>query len=222
MEGDELKEWIARLFQDEQLLRMGHHQRKSDLNLGLGWIYYGLARSMRPKTIVVIGSYRGFAPLVFGKALLDNEEGGEVVFIDPSLVDDFWTDAAAVRAYFARHQVTNIRHFLMTTQDFTRSSSYGELAPVGMVFVDGYHSEEQARFDFEAFEEQLSPGGVALFHDTADQRVSKMYGPGRTYQRTVKAYVDSLKDNPGLQVLDVPFGDGVTIVRKVEAAAASC
>jgi predicted O-methyltransferase YrrM len=195
---------------------MGHLQRAGDLNLGLGWIYYGLARTIRPRTVVVIGSYRGFVPLVLGKALADNEEGGEVVFIDPSFVDDFWKDAEAVRNHFARHQVTNIRHFLMTTQDFVRSQAYESLGSLGMVFIDGHHSEEQARFDFEAFESRLAPGGMALFHDTAGYRVSRMHGPERTYQHRVKDYVDSLKTDPRLQVFDVPFGDGVTMVRKID------
>jgi hypothetical protein len=63
---------------------MGHLQRVEDANLGLGWIYYGLARVIRPKTAVVIGLYRGFVPLVLGKALADNLDGSRVTFLDPS------------------------------------------------------------------------------------------------------------------------------------------
>ena len=53
---------------------MGHNQRAEDLNLGLGWLYYGLARLIHPKSAVVIGSYRGFVPLLLGRALRDNVE----------------------------------------------------------------------------------------------------------------------------------------------------
>ena len=217
MEGDELEEWIERLFQDKKLIRMGHHQRKSDLNLGLGWIYYGLARSMRPKTIVVVGSYRGFVPLVFGKALLDNEEGGKVVFIDPSFVDDFWKDPIAVRSHFAHHGVTNIRHFLMTTQEFIGCEAYASLGPVGIVFIDGHHSEEQARFDYYAFEDRLDVDGIAMFHDTAGYMISRMYGRDSPYQHRVKDFVDGLKRDTKLQFFDIPFGTGVTFVRKLSA-----
>src|ERR1700674_4040130 len=82
----EMKDWVAKLFELPELTRMGHFQRIEDSNLGLGWIYYGLARAIRPKKVVVIGSYRGFVPLVLGKALADNEDRGEVIFIDPSFV----------------------------------------------------------------------------------------------------------------------------------------
>ena len=210
-----MHDWIAQLLGDKDLTRMGHLQRRSDLNLGLGWIYYGLARTMRPKTAVVIGSFRGFVPLVLGKALSDNKEAGEVIFIDPSLVDDFWKDPEAVRNHFADHGVTNIQHFLMTTQEFTASEAYRSLGPVGILFIDGHHSQEQARFDFEAFSDHLDDGSMALFHDTASYRVSKMHGPERTYRHTVKDYVAKLRQDRGLEVFDVPFGDGVTIVRKV-------
>ena len=42
-----LDAWIADLFRHPELLRMGHDQRSEDLNLGLGWLYYGLARVQR-------------------------------------------------------------------------------------------------------------------------------------------------------------------------------
>jgi predicted O-methyltransferase YrrM len=212
--GVGLQAWIAKLYRDKDLTRMGHLQRAKDRNLGLGWIYYGLARTVRSKTAVVIGSYRGFVPLVLGKALADNDEGGEVIFIDPSRVDDFWKDADAVRKHFARHGVKNIRHFLMTTQEFARSDAYRALPSVGILFVDGHHSKRQAKFDFKTFEGRLAPGGLALFHDTARYRVSKMHGR-RTYTHRVKDYVDELKLDPKFQVLDLPYADGVSIVRKL-------
>ncbi len=214
--GEAVRDWTARLFDNRDLLQMGHGQRADDLNLGLGWIYYGLARAIRPRTVVAIGSFRGFVPLVLGKALADNLEGGEVIFIDPSFVDDFWKDAEAVNAHFAAHGVSNIRHFLMTTQEFAKSETYRALGPVGMVFIDGHHSIEQARFDFETFEGSLEPEGVALFHDTRHYRMSRMHGPERAYKHTVKDYVDSLKARPDLEVFNLPLADGVTLVRKLD------
>jgi predicted O-methyltransferase YrrM len=212
-----MQDWIRRLFENRDLTRMGHGQRAEDLNLGLGWIYYGLARAMRPKTAVVIGSFRGFVPLVIAKGIADNTEGGELIFIDPSFVDDFWKDPAAVEAHFADHGLGNVRHFLMTTQAFAESETCHDLAEVGLVFIDGHHSVDQARFDFETFEPRLAADGIALFHDTRHYRMSRMHGPERSYRHDVKDYVDSLKDRPDLQVFDLPFADGVSLVSKVGA-----
>ena len=212
MPGD-LNSWIGALLADPALTRMGHAQGGADNNLGLGWLYYGLARILRPATVVVIGSYRGFVPMVFGRALADNGEGGQVHFLDPSMVDDFWKDGAGVEAYFASHGLSNIRHYLATTQQFVAAPAFAELQSIGMVFIDGYHSEEQARFDHEAFRGRLSSDAIVLFHDSIRERTSRIYGEDRAYVHTVKRYVDALKRDPGLQVLDLPFGDGVTLVR---------
>jgi predicted O-methyltransferase YrrM len=212
-----MKDWVSNLLAFADMARMGHLQRTEDANLGLGWIYYGLARVIRPKTMVVIGSYRGFVPLVLGKALADNADGGEVIFIDPSFVDDFWKDPQAVREHFCRFDLTNVRHFLMTTQEFVQSHAYRSLDGLGMVFIDGYHSEEQARFDYESFACLLEPNGVILLHDTARCDVSRVYGAERAYERRVKCFIDQLKQDRGLQVFDLPFDQGVTLVRKLEA-----
>lgn len=210
----ELTGWIARLFDDPALTGMGQAQRVEDLNLGLGWIYHGLARLLRPQRVVVIGSYRGFAPMVFGRALADNAEGGRVCFIDPSLVDDFWTDPARVRAHFAAHGLANIDHHRLTTQQFVASQAWQQLGEVGIVLVDGHHSQEQARFDHEAFAPLLAADGFVLFHDSVRERISRIYGPDRPYLHTVKRHIDALRADPGWQILDLPFGDGLSIVRR--------
>jgi predicted O-methyltransferase YrrM len=209
-----VEDWIKTLFASPDLLKMGHLQRAADHNLGLGWLYYGLTRVLRPDRVVVIGSYRGFTPLVFGRALSENLESGEVIFIDPSWVDDFWRDPQAVRAYFESFGVCNIRHYLMTTQQFVESEAYRGLENVGIVFIDGHHTEEQAEFDFLAFEPLLETSGMVLFHDSAKIRKSKIYGTDHTYERTVKRLTDRLEQRPDLQVLDLPFGSGVTLVRR--------
>jgi predicted O-methyltransferase YrrM len=210
--------WIARLFQHPALLRMGHDQRAEDRNLGLGWLYYALGRIVRSRHALVIGSYRGFVPLVLAKALGDNLEGGTVTFLDPSLVDDFWTDPAAVRRHFAGLGVENVRHFPMTTQAFVETEAYRRLAPIGLLFIDGYHSEAQARFDYAAFEKLLEPRGLVLFHDSMLVRRSEIYGPDRAYETRVRDFVDTLKRDPALQVLDLPFGSGLTLLRRIGAA----
>lgn len=211
-----MEDWIARLFEVPALTKWGHLQSVEDANLGMGWIYYALARVLRPKQIVVIGSYRGFVPLVLGKALVDNDDGGRVIFIDPSLVDDFWKNPENVRAHFVRFQIPNVEHFLMTTQQFAQSKDYQALEGIGIVFVDGYHSEEQARFDFETFETKLAAEGLMIFHDTARCEISRVYGPERAYQRRVKLFIDELKRNPRLQVFDLPLGEGISLVRRIE------
>jgi predicted O-methyltransferase YrrM len=212
-----MNDWLTKLLENPSLRRMGHGQRLDDLNLGLGWLYYGLARVLRPTTVVVIGSFRGFVPLVFSRALADNLETGSVYFIDPSFVDEFWKDPQSVQDYFASFGSHNIRHFLMTTQQFVASDAGKALGPVDIVFVDGYHSQEQARFDYEAFAERLTPNGIVLFHDSTENMTSRIYGKDRAYEHGVTFFLDTLKKDARLQVFDIPFAQGITLVRRVHA-----
>jgi len=212
-----MESWISKLFAQPDLLRMGHSQSAEDSNLGLGWLYYALGRIVRPRHAVVIGSLRGFVPLVVGKALQDNLEPGEVTFIEPSMVDSFWDDPDEVRRYFAGYGVENIRHFRMTTQEFVLTEAYRAIDELGLVFIDGYHSEEQVRFDYGAFEGLLGPRGFALFHDSMVVRADKVYGADKAYEMRVKYFIDDLKTDSGLQVMDWPFGvSGLTLVRKLD------
>lgn len=213
--SDDLTAWIGRLFRDRAMTKMGHAQRAEELDLGLGWIYYGLARLAKPERVVVIGSHRGFAPMVFARALADNGTGGRVAFIDPSLVDDFWTEPARVTAHFAGYGLDNIDHHRATTQAFAESAAWRGLGrTVGLVLVDGFHTAEQARIDHEAFEPLLVPGGYCLFHDSVRERTSRIYGADRPYTHTVKHYMDALRADPAFEVLALPFGDGLCIVRR--------
>jgi hypothetical protein len=73
----------------------------------------------------------------------DNLEQGEVIFIDPSLADGFWTDAERVKAYFLGLGVGNIRHYRMTTQEFVTTSDYRALGKIGLVFIDSLHTSSR-------------------------------------------------------------------------------
>jgi predicted O-methyltransferase YrrM len=214
-----MTEWIRQLFEESDLLRMGHSQRADDLNLGLGWLYYAMGRIVRPRNAVVIGSYRGFVPIVIARALQDNLEPGHLTFIDPSMADTFWDDPATVAKYFVNHGVANVRHFRMTTQQFVLTDEYRALNEIGLVFIDGYHTEEQARFDYNAFAKQLGHRGFALLHDSMVVRDDKVYGADKAYEMRVKYFVDELKQDPALQVMDWPFGvSGLTLVRRPDPA----
>lgn len=209
--------WIAHLFERPDLARMGHAQRRADGNLGLGWLYYALGRIVRPRRAVVIGSYRGFVPIMLAKALADNLDKGEVVFLDPSLVDPFWTDPAATDAHFAEYGIDNIRHYRATTQAFVETDAYRAIDEVGILFVDGYHSEEQVAFDYGAFAHLVPPRGFIAFHDSMVVLPDKVYGADKAYEMRVKYFLDRLKADPDLQVMDWPFGhSGLTLVRRID------
>ena len=53
----------------------GHRERVTDLNLGFGFLYYGMVRALRPAHVVVIGSGYGFSVVCLALGLKDNRAG---------------------------------------------------------------------------------------------------------------------------------------------------
>lgn len=182
-------------------------------SLGYGLLYYSLVRIFKPKNVVVIGSHRGFSPLMFARAMNDNNNGGKVIFIDPSYADDFWKDPAKVQQYFLKFGMKNIEHHCLTTQAFIHSKRYRELVKerIQCLMVDGLHTAEQAEFDHKVFEPCLQ--GVALFHDTMLDDVSTMYK--EPYRRSVGKYIDQMEKSGNYHVFTIPINPGLTItIRK--------
>src|SRR5271154_2996950 len=62
---------------------LGHHEDRGTLNIGFGFLYYGLARTLRPAHTVVIGSGFGFSVVCLALGMNDNGTG-QLSFVDPS------------------------------------------------------------------------------------------------------------------------------------------
>lgn len=211
-------DWIEQISREEMLLGMGHGQSE-ETGIGLGWLYYALARVEQPGHVLCIGSWRGFVPIVLARALKDNAGGARLTFVDPSLVDDFWTEAQRVTSWFASFGVDNIDHYCLTTDDFARTEAFQTLPQIGLLFIDGYHTAEQARLDHTTFLPKLTDSAVVLFHDSIRERTSDIYGRERRYLHTVHEYMKELKRDPAYQVMDFALGSGVTAVRRNNGAA---
>jgi hypothetical protein len=50
------------------------------------------------------------------------------------------------------------------------------------------------------------------------ERLSRIYDADNPYLHTVKRYMDDLRGDPAWEVLELPFGDGLCIVRSRGAA----
>jgi len=187
------------------------YNQKEDIdtkNLGLGWIYYSVARLYKPKTALIIGSGRGFTPLLLAKGIKDNNNGGILHFIDPSLDDDFWKDANKNRKWFAKFGLDKvIIHYLKTTQEFVKTQDYKKLDNIELLFIDASHFYEFVKFDFDAFEKKVASGGIILFHDSISRSKNPQWSGAR------KALFDILKKKD-YQSFDFKFGAGLTLVQK--------
>lgn len=147
-----------------------------------GLCLYVLARRCaRIGNIVEIGSWKGRSTWFLARGLEDAGSPHRVVAIDPHLEgtrEDF--EATIARAGIAARVDSRI------TYSHEVAPSFDE--PVGLLWIDGDHSYDAVRRDFDDWFPRLAVGGWIAFHDT----VNHWYGPTRLV-RELLAHRDDLE-----------------------------
>jgi len=199
---------------------LGHNENPANLNLGFGFLYYGLARTLRPKHVVVIGSGYGFSVVCLALALKDNAKG-RLSFVDPaySVLTDGpfktvggtaqWTDPGQVTRHFARFGVEGIvtHHRLRSDEFFARHADLG-VPEIDMAFIDGSHAYKDVRQDFLSVLRHSRKNAYVLLHDT------NIYVRELVRHAGVKRWLKTVRRQEGaFEVLDFPFSSGVAVVR---------
>ncbi len=199
---------------------LGHNQKPETMNLGFGFLYYGLVRALRPKHVLVIGSGYGFSVVCLALGLRDNREG-RLSFVDPSysLSKDgpfktiggrnAWSDPDRVRAHFARFGLQDIvQHYKMTSQDFFASYRKLRLPKIHLAFIDGNHSFKDVRADFLGTYRHCIKNAYILLHDT------HIYLREMINHSGVKRWLGLIQSQEKcFDAVDFPFDSGVALIR---------
>jgi hypothetical protein len=208
----------------EQAKPMGHGERSADLNLGFGFVYYGLVRALRPSHVVVLGSGYGFSVVCLALALKDNR-AGSLSFVDPSYSIlhngptktiggvDFWRDPEEVRAHFAQFGVEEIvTHHKQTSEEFFGGYEDLGLPEIDMAFIDGNHSYAHVQHDVIASLRHSHKNTYFLLHDT------NIYVRELLRHAGVKRWLrkNAAGRKAAFEYVDFPFASGVAVLRVLE------
>jgi predicted O-methyltransferase YrrM len=202
---------------------LGHHESAAELNLGFGFLYYALVRTLRPRHVVVIGSGYGFSVTCLALGLADNGVG-HLSFVDPaySVIADGpfktiggtaqWADPDQVRRHFSRFNVAErITHYRMLSEEFFAGYEASALPAIDMAFIDGNHSYANVKHDFCATLRHTRRNAYILLHDT------NIYVREFVRHAGVKRWLRALQREPRLfETVDFPFASGVAIVRVLQ------
>jgi predicted O-methyltransferase YrrM len=136
------------------------------------------------RRVVELGVYEGSSAVVLCRAL---GPPAELHLVDPFIDASGWAlrpgskaSATATRLAVrraARPGGPRIRWHLARSQDVGRSWTGG---PVDFVFIDGDHSPEGCREDWEVWQGHVSPEGALAFHDARQGRPGGYGSPGPT------------------------------------------
>jgi predicted O-methyltransferase YrrM len=179
-----------------------------------GYLLYGLTRSIKPEVCVEIGSARGKSACYIGMALRENGRG-KLFAIDPHQRTN-WNDSDSVDTFEIMKK--NLRRLRLTDQvEIIRKTSYAAAQvwsrQIDMIFVDGDHSYEGVKRDWELYVPAVGKFGVVIFHDTIWD-----LQPDPKWSRPdigVPRFVDELRQQ-GYPVLTINKDYGVSMVQPVK------
>lgn len=115
---------------------------------------------------------------------------------------------------------TNERIFQKTSDEyFTMTPTYaGEPLKLGLVFIDGDHTKEQVKRDFENSLRCLNQNGFIVIHDTLPLNEQGTRVPRETKQWWGDVYKFAFELNlyPGIDFCTYDFDNGCTVVWKTD------
>jgi len=212
----------------------------TDVHLGDGLLVYSIIQHMRAKNCVCIGSGGGFIPRLMTKARLDLHE--QEIFEGNK--DYNWGDIGATYLVDACNGVGGVNDLedensffrFMYAPRFIKETSenayYNFFVPqnikIDLLFIDGDHSYEGVKLDFELYSKLVSPKGVIIIHDTDAQYEDSLIiseDTKTTHHRFdgPSKFIKELDKNPEWNLInlfnfgilkDKPSSSGITIINK--------
>ncbi|KXK03029.1 MAG: hypothetical protein NBKEAIPA_02152 [Nitrospirae bacterium] len=128
---------------------------------------FGLVRRMKPRKVIEIGRYKGGSTVTIAAAMAGQ---GEFWSIDIGEKEARLHQRAAARTFDDEIRDICNRFGLRVTLLVGDSRAIQvETGEVDLVFIDGDHSYEGVRNDFERFGTRVRVGGAVLFDDACDE-----------------------------------------------------
>lgn len=212
----------------------------TDFHMGDGIVVYSMIQHMRAKNCVCIGSGGGYIPRIITQARLDLHQQG----IFEGNGDYNWGDIGSTYVVDACNGIGGPNdlenedsfyrtHFYPRFIKSTSEEAYYDFfvrqdIKIDFLFIDGDHSYEGVKLDFNLYSTILSDNGVIIIHDTDEKYEEtlivsedskkdyhKFNGPSK--------FVKELQENPTWNLInlfnfrilmDKPSSSGITIINR--------
>jgi hypothetical protein len=104
---------------------------------------------------------------------------------DPELVDSATGRMDSLPFFRATLAATGLEQHVIAVVGASADVSRLWRMPLGMLFIDGGHSETNVATDYECWAPWVAPGGALAFHDIFPDPADGGQAPFRVYQRAL-------------------------------------
>lgn len=169
---------------------------------------YDIVEAIRPKLVVELGVYNGLSFFTFCQSMQENDIDGVAYAVDCWEGDEH-TDAyddsiykgvqEHAREYYRGSSYLLKMYFQEALQHFDDDS-------IDLLHIDGLHTYDAVKEDFETWYPKVKPGGIILFHDVMARL--KDFGAWKFFEELQAEREDIFKFDHGfgLGVLRKPGG----------------
>lgn len=173
------------------------YSNKGDMGMHQMMIY-NIVRGIKPKVVLEIGIRKRTAvsSIAISQALLDEDLKDSLHFCCD-------VDSGVSKIILPRNAIFKI----MNSNDLAKEWK----DPIDFLFIDGDHSIDQVRKDYQNFSNFLTKNGFMFFHDTYPPN-EKFKAPnlcGTAYQ-----ILEDLQEDSRFEYITFPYSMGLTVCRR--------
>lgn len=141
---------------------------------GKSTVYLGAAARAAGGTVVTVDHHRGSE---------EHQRGWE--YHDPTLVDPCTGKLDTLGAFRALMAATGLEEHVIAIVGGSAGVAALWRTPLGMVFIDGGHTDTAAQADYEGWARWVAPGGAMAIHDVFPDPADGGQAPYRIYRRAL-------------------------------------
>ncbi len=217
--GYGLMRLLSTRFRAETDLFDDYYEERADWQSGLyngSHLLYSLVRALYPEVVVEIGSARGKSTCCLSLACKDNQ-AGKVFAIDPHM-SNAWSDVNTTgdneRFLRSRLKAYDLEPYCEVIRATSTEAAKTWDRPIDLIFIDGDHTFEGVKTDFELFQPYFTDKALVIFHDTSWDRptweeIKRSYN--RTEELGVPEFMEYLRGS-GYHSITFPAVPGITVL----------